>query len=204
MSPENVLQRLNASLEEWDIVVYPIWTQWQRALDFAREVRRVRERHGAPPHPRVLILSFVEQLPVTVQWFRRTNDTGYSVFSSEKNLAQMLWTLRAQITEARRAYGLHLRFVHSGNASGLGCIPGEKLVAAYGSFLPGEEKEIAESESVLRFINLLATSRWRFRSASELVDLMSRHPFYHGRKRTPAILSVGSVKTYVRRAEDVP
>lgn len=202
-TPDAVLPRLERSPDHPQILAYPIWTQWQRALDFAREVRRIRERHGTPPYPRVLILSFVEQLPVTVQWFRQTNGTDYSVFTSQKNLVQTLRSIQGEIAKAQQLSRLHLRFVHSGNPSGSGCIPGEMLVAAYGAFSPGSEEEISESKNVLRFVNLLATSRWRFRNAPELLDLMIRHPLYQRKNGTSDVLSVGSIKTYIRRAEDV-
>jgi hypothetical protein len=201
-APESILQRLEQFPEESEILVYPIWTHFQFALDFARDVRRNRERNGAPPSPRVLILSFVDHLPITVQWFQRTNGTKYSLFTSEENLPRILWAMRREIEDAKRTCRLHLRFVHSGNPLGVGCIPGEKLIAAYGSFTPGHEEEIPESKSVLRFINLLALSRWRFRSASELVDLMGRHPLYQRTNASPAILSVGSIKTYISRSDD--
>jgi hypothetical protein len=109
--------------------------------------------------------------------------------------------MHKEIADARRACRLHLRFVHSGNPLGFGCISDEQIVAAYGSFLAGYELEIRESKSVLRFINLLAASRWRFRNATELVDLMGRHPLYWRSNGTREGLSPGSVKTYVRRAE---
>lgn len=201
-TPETILQKLDHSLEEWETVVFPIWKHWQRSLDFAREVRRIRERHGAPPYPRVLILSFVEQLPVTAKLFRQTSGTKYSVFTSKDDLVLTLWAMHNEMADARRACRLHLRFVHSGNPSGVGCIPGEQIVGAYGSFLAGQEMEIRESKSVLRFINLLAASRWRFRNAMELIDLMSRHPLYRRKNDTTEALSVGSVKTYALRAED--
>lgn len=196
-----ILRRLNLSLEEWDIVVYPIWTQWQPALDFARGKQRVRDRHGAPPYPRLLVVSFVEHLPTTVQWFKRTIGTDYTVFTSEETLIQKLWAIRAEIERAKRSSRLHLRFVHSGNPNGLGCISGEKIEAVYGSFLPGRENEITESKSVLRFINMLAVSRWRSRSASELVEFMARHPLYSGNGEK-SIPSIGSMKTYVARADE--
>jgi hypothetical protein len=124
------------------------------------------------------------------------------VFTSKDDLVLTLWAMHKEMADARRACRLHLRFVHSGNPSGLGCIPGEQIVAAYGSFLAGQEMEIRESKSVLRFINLLAASRWRFRNAMELIDLMSRHPLYRGKNGMPEVLSLASVKTYVPRAED--
>jgi len=201
-SPEEILRRLEHSLEEWDTLVYPICAQWQRSLDFAREARLIRERHGAPPRPRVLILSFIEQLPVTAHWFRQTNGTRYSVFSSEENLVRTLWAMCDDVAKAERSCRLHLRFVHAGNPSGLGCISGERIVAAYGSFSPGEEQQIPSSKSVLDFINLLAASRWRSRSAIELVDLISRQPLYRRKNGSAGTLSSGSVKTYVSRAED--
>jgi hypothetical protein len=58
-----------------------------------------------------------------------------------------------------------------------------------------------ESKSVLRFINLLATSRWRFRSASEIVELMGRSSFYSREGTKRGAISAGSIKTYVARAE---
>ena len=201
--PQTILRRLDLSLEDWNIVVYPIWTNWQRALDFAREVRRIRERHGSPPYPRVLILSFIEQVPAAAHWFVQTDGTRYSVFTSEENLVHMLWRMRDELANAQRACRVHLRFVHSGNPSGIGCIPGEHIVAAYGSFVSGHEHELTESKSVLRFINLLAASRWRFKSAIEIVDLMIRHPLYQRKDGIPEVLSPGSIKTYIGRTDDV-
>jgi hypothetical protein len=198
---EAALRRLEVSLDDWDIAVYAIWTQSQRALDFARTVRRIRDRHGAPPHPRTLVLSFVEHLPTTIQWFKRTQGTSFSVFTSVQDLVRTLHAIHKEIMAARRAFRLYLRLVHSRNPTGLGCIPGERIVAAFGSFLPGCEGEIVESRAVLQFINLLATSRWRFRSTFELIQLMANDPFYRGPSAALAIPSVGSIKTYVARVE---
>lgn len=194
--PDAILRRLDLCLEEWDVVVYLIEAPWQSALDFARAKQRVRDRHGAPPYPRLLVLSFVDHHPTTVQWFKRTTGTDYAVFSSERQLIQKLWSIRADIERAQRSFRLHLRFVHSGNPNGFGCIPNEKIEAAYGSFLPGQEDEITESKSVLRFLNLLAASRWRSRSAAELIEFMARHPLYSGKARKGAIPALGSLKTY--------
>ena len=202
-SPDKILRRLELSSERWDIVLYPIWTNFQPALNFARDARRIREQHGAPPYPRVLVLSFVEHSPASVNCFRRTQGTVYSRFTSGDNLVHLLHDIREQMTQAQRASRLHLRFVHSGNPSGLGCIPGEHLFAAYGSFFPGEEQQLTEQKSVLRFINLLATNRWRFRSALELVDLMIRHPLYQRENGSADVLSFGSVKSYIGRTENV-
>jgi hypothetical protein len=196
---DTILRHLNLSIKAWDIIVYPIWTQWQRALDFAREARRFRERLAAVPNPVVLILSFVEQLPVTVYWFGRTHGTHYSVYTDEDNLVQRLRLIHRDVLEQQRASCcLHLRFVHSGNPSGIGCIPGEKLIAAYGSFLPDPEGEIPASRSERRFLNVLAENRWRFRNTSELLDLMRDNPFYRASKNPP---SLNSIKVYVARAE---
>jgi len=200
--PDAILRRLDLCLEEWDVIVYLIEARWQNALDFARAEQRIRDRHGAPPYPRLLVLSFVDHLPTTVQWFKRTTGTDYAVFTSERQLIQKLWSIRAAIERAQRSFRLHFRFVHSGNPNGFGCIPNEKIEAAYGSFLPGQEDEITESKSVLRFLNLLAASRWRSRSAVELVEFMARHPLYLGKGAETAIPSPASVKTYVGRAEN--
>jgi len=200
--PEAILRRLDRSLEEWDIVVYLIGPRWQHALDFARAKQRVRDRHGAPPCPRLLLVSFADHLPTTVQWFKRTAGTDYAVFTSEQEFVQRLWAIRAAIERAKRSFRLHLRFVHSGHPNGLGCIPGEKIEAVYGSFLPGHEDEIPESKSVLRFLNILAASRWRSRSAPELIEFMARHPLYSGKRIEIRIPAEGSMKTYVARAHD--
>jgi hypothetical protein len=201
-SPETILRRLSVSMRECDIVLYPIWTNWQHALNFGRGLRCLRETWGSPPYPRLLVLSFVEQLPVTVQWFMRTVGTRYMRFVSEENLVQALRSMRDEILAVQRgSQRLHLRFVHAGNPGGLGCIHGEKLVAAYASFQPGEEDQVEESDSVLRFLNLLGMYRWRSRSSPELVHIMRRNPLYVSEGLGTNVISVASAKTYVHRCE---
>jgi hypothetical protein len=198
-SPEAVLQQLNTYSNDWDIVLYPIVAQWQRALDFAREVRRTRERQGGHPRPRVLVLSFVEHLPTTIEWFRRASGTRYLQFNSVDGLVHALWSIRDEISESNRALRLHLRLVHAGNRFGTGCIAGERLVGIYGSFYPGCEREIVEAQSVLNFLNLLAMNHWRFRSKTEILRLMAGSPFYSG--DGAKVISASSIKTYIARSE---
>lgn len=202
-SPENILTKLNSSGDTFDIIVYPIWADWQRALDFSREVRRLRERRASPPYPRVLILSFVEQLPVTVQWFMRTGGTRYARFVSEENLVHVLWSMHNEILEAQqRSLRLHLRFIHAGNPNGVGCIRGEEVVRAYASFKAAKEDLLDESDSLLRFLSLLAMYR-RSRSASELVRLMRESALYIPYGPRANLISAASVKTYVLRCESL-
>lgn len=200
--PENLLRQLNLSAEAFDIIAYPIAGQWQRALEFSREIRRIRDRQGAPPYPKTLIISFAEQFPATIEWFRRTRGTHYLRFNSEDQLVQILRSMHQEIRESlRAAYRLHLRIVHAGNQSGIGCLRGESLDAIYASFLPGQEDEVEESNSLLRFLNLLGMHRWRSRTAAQLVQLMCRNAFYSSEGPDANMIGRSSVKMYVHRCE---
>jgi hypothetical protein len=96
---------------------------------------------------------------------------------------------------------LHFRLVHTGNPTGIACIRHERLSAVYASFLSGNERQITESSSILHFLNLLATNHWRFRTASEIVQLMRQSPFYVSGKVGASVVSLNSVKTYIARVE---
>jgi hypothetical protein len=200
-----ILHQLGLSLDPWDMVLYPIGHPSQAAFDFVREVRRLRECQGAAPAPRVLIVSFQgAHLPTTIYRFKQIQGTHYMVFIDEQTLVRQIWSIYEEALERwNERYRLHLRFVHSGgNPNGVGCIPGETLVAAYGSFVPGHERAILASKSVSRFLNVLAANRWRFRNASELMDLIRNSPLYYSAETAPRLPSITSIKTYIRRAEE--
>ncbi len=197
---ESVLRTLYTSLDKWDAVVCPISACWQRGLDFVRALRCLRERCDSQIWSSVLILSTTAQHPTTVDLFRRTNGTRYAVFTSSNDLTCILELMRQESFESKReAHKLHLRLVHVGNSAGIGCIRYEQLLAVYASFQPGKENQIQQSPSVLQFLNLLAVNHWRFRTATEIVQLMRKSPFYAG----GAVISVSSVKTYISRIEEV-
>lgn len=200
--PDNILRRLNTSPEEWEIIGYPIASQWQRALEFAREVRRVRERNGAMPYPWTFIIAFQEQFRTTVEWFRRVGGTRYWRFTSEGDFIEVLRTIRGEILESlRRCHKLHLRLVHSGNRVGAGCIVGETLEAVYVSFRPGIVDELEESSSILRFANLMGMYRWRARTAAQFTRLTQSSPFYSSQGLNSNVLGQSCIKTYIMRLE---
>lgn len=200
--PAAILHRLDKSPGEWDIIGYPVTSTWQRALEFAREVRRVRERNGAMPYPRILIISFQEQFSATVEWFRRVSGTRYWRFTSDDDFAQVMRQMHSEILESvHRLHKLHLRLVHSGNRFGVGCIEGEVLEAVYVSFCPGIEDELEEAGSILQFANLMGMHRWRARTALQFVHLMQGSPFYSPRGLNSNALGRSSIKTYVLRLE---
>lgn len=200
-SAEQVLRVLVISPREWDVILYPIWTNWQRALDFARNLRRLREGFGLLQGPKALILSFTEQLPITSYQFVRVGETRYLRYSSETDLVRVLRAIQNEMLEAgRKSQRLHLRFVHSGNKNAIGCIPEERLVAVYASFQPGMEDQLDEAESLLRFLNLLAGYRLS-KSAQELVSLMRRSPFYISDGPRANVPDIRSIKTYISRSE---
>jgi hypothetical protein len=201
-TPEQILKELNMAAATWNIIAYPISAGWQRALDFAREVRRIRERHGALPYPWTLVISFNQEPAAAIEWFRRVVGTRYITFSSGEDLVSVLHHIHREILEIQRAsQRLTLRLVHGGNRDGIGCIRGESLEAIYASFLPGQEDEIGESESVLRFLNLLAMNRWRSRTPSQLIRLMQNNPFYTPEGAEANLIGKSSVKTYIHRCE---
>ena len=201
-SPDQVLRYLSIAPQTCDIVLYPVSQLRQQALDFGREVRRIREIHGSLPSPRTLIVSFVDQLPTTVAWFRRTSGTQYAHFTTEDEFVNVLRSMHVEILAARRtSQRLHLRLVHEGNPSGVGCVLGEQLVGTYASFRPGHEKELKECDSVLRFLNLMAVNRWISRTAGQLLQLMHRSPLYTPEGLDANVISLPSVKTYVHRSE---
>jgi hypothetical protein len=198
-TPEFVFRRVNSSPREFDFILYPIYLRWQPALDFSQQLRRLRESWGASCGPRILVLSFADHYGTTVQSFMRTTGTRYARFISEENVFDLLRSMQHEMfAERGKSRQLHLRFVHAGNPNGYGCIRGEKIVAVYASFQLGEEDQLDESASVLRFLNLLASYRLS-KSAHEIVVLMRTSPLYVANGDNA--LSVSSIKTYVARAE---
>ncbi len=202
-TPSQILSRLRVSPESCDAVVCPIAQPWQPTLNFAREVGRIRDCHGGVPYPRTLIVSFANHMGSTMEWFRRTAGTRYIRFDTEHALGQVLQSLQREICIAQRvSQKLHMRLIHEGNPLGDGCVGGETLVATYASFHLGDEREVKESSSVLRFLNLLAINRWRSRTAEQVIQLMHRSPLYVLQGPDANIISVASVKTYVHRCEE--
>lgn len=200
--PQTVLRTLTGFPEAWDAVVYPVSTRWQHALDFVRSMRRVREFTGTQATTPVLVLSTTAQHPTTIDLFRRTSGTRFSVVVPPDDLAYLLKSMREEMLVAKRQnQKLHLRLVHAGNPAGIGCIRDEQLSAVYASFQPGKEAQVKESPSVLHFLNLLAMNHWRFRTASEVVQLMRQSPFYSSYLTSATVVAISSVKTYIARSE---
>lgn|SRR6185312_15196308 len=73
-SPESILRTLDGSPREYEIVVYPVSTQSQRAVEFMRVIRRLRERNGGIPYPKSWIISEAFATPRTPAIWRLAID----------------------------------------------------------------------------------------------------------------------------------